>query len=388
MVVHSYYPLGEPRVEREAHALLASGYEVDVVCLKAAGEPAVDKVEGVDVYRLPVGRHRGRGTVVQFFEYLSFFFMAFFKLISLHRRRRYGVVQAHNLPDFLIFAALVPKLGHARLILDLHDLMPEFYAASFKQGMQSWQVKLLVLQERICCRFADQVITVTELWKQTLIRRGVPAEKITVVMNVADSNVFQRPSAGNSPSQNGGFHLIYHGTLAHRLGVDMVIRAVAGLRSQIPGLRLTIHGRGEFLTELKELANELGVEEQICFSTRYMPITDLPKMISQADAGVVPYRRNVFNDDILPTKMMEYVALGVPVIAARTPAIELYFKDNMVQFFEPGEVDDLAGCILALYQDRSRLARLARNADQFNHRYSWAAVASDYAALVNKLNTH
>jgi glycosyltransferase involved in cell wall biosynthesis len=83
---------------------------------------------------------------------------------------------------------------------------------------------------------------------------------------------------------------------------------------------------------------------------------------------------------------MEYVALGVPVIAARTPAIQAYFDDTMVQFFEPGNVDDLANCIVSLGHDRQRLNQLAHNADRFNEQYSWDKVAAEYVALVDSLN--
>jgi hypothetical protein len=128
MVVHAYYPLGETRVEREALALIEQGYEVDVLCLRDQDEPAQEVTDGVNIYRLSVKRHRGRGPALQMLEYLAFFILVMAKLFVLHRQRRYGVVQAHNLPDFLVFSALWPKLTGARVILDLHDLMPELAA--------------------------------------------------------------------------------------------------------------------------------------------------------------------------------------------------------------------------------------------------------------------
>src|SRR5688572_23510237 len=106
MVVHNYYPQREPRVEREAQALVDHGYKVDVICLRAENEPAFAVVDRVSVYRLPVKRHKGSGAAVQMLEYLTFFAMASSKLAALHRQHRYAVVQIHNLPDFLIFAGL------------------------------------------------------------------------------------------------------------------------------------------------------------------------------------------------------------------------------------------------------------------------------------------
>jgi len=387
MVVHAHYPLGESRVERQARALIDCGYEVDVICLRGGGELAYEKVNGVNIYRLPVKRHKGSGLFIQLFEYLSFFFLAFYRLLRLYPRRRYGVVQVHNLPDFLIFSALVAKLGGARLILDLHDLMPEFFAASFGRDMKSWPVRLLVLQEQVSCLFADHVITVTETWRETLIRRGVPPGKVTVVMNVADSHIFYPLQTMDRPEKtNGNFNLIYHGALARRYGLDLLIQAIEMVRSRIHYIHLTIHGVGEFHQDLVELVEGLNLRNHVSFSTHLLPISELPGLIRKAELGVVPYRSDLFTDGILPTKMMEYVALNIPVVAARTPAITAYFDETMVQFFTPGSVEELANCILSLHKDRAQLARLAENEKKFNQEYTWEKVARDYVALVDHLS--
>jgi glycosyltransferase involved in cell wall biosynthesis len=387
MVVHSHYPIGEPRVERQAKALIQRGYQVDVICLRSDQEEPFERVDGVEIFRLPVKRHRGRGPAFQMIEYMVFFILVFFRLSLLYLQRRYDSVQIHNLPDFLVFTALGPKLGGARIILDLHDLMPEFFASSFKTGMENAAVRLLLLQEKLSCRFADHVITVTELWRKSLIERGVAAEKVSVVMNVADASIFHRmmvPVTGNEGKQTGTFNLIYHGTLAHRYGIDLLIEALVKIRPQIPEIHLVIHGRGEFLEELRRRAKVLEVEPLITFSTRYLPISDVPRLIQQADLGIVPYRRDIFTDGILPTKLMEYVALGVPVLAADTPIIRQYFSETMVQFFHPGDVNDLARNILWLYEHRDRLAALAQNADQFNQQFSWNRIADSYAETLHR----
>jgi len=386
MVVHAYYPLGETRVEREALALIDRGYDVDVVCLQDVGEPARDSADGVNIYRLPVRRGERRGQMWQLVEYLTFFLLASIKLIGLHLRRRYGVVQTHNLPDFLVFAALGPKLLGARVILDLHDLMPEFYAARGGHSMTSLAVRLVIWQEQISCRFADHVITVTDIWRETLIARGVPTSKISVVMNVADTRIF-RPSRAELPShhRNGALRLIYHGTLTHRYGVDLILQALAHVRHEIPGLCLTLIGAGDALDDLKRLAEELGVEDQVDFRSEVYA-SQLPPLIAQADAGVVPNRNDLFTDTLLPTKLLEYVALDTPVIAARTRTIAAYFDDSMVRFFRPGDAADLADAILDLHTDRSHLELLARNARKFDEKHSWSQVSAQYVALVDRLN--
>ncbi|HEY0736720.1 MAG TPA: glycosyltransferase family 4 protein, partial [Herpetosiphonaceae bacterium] len=284
MVVHAYYPVREPRVEREVNALLKHGYTVDVICLRQDGEPATETRDGVRIIRLPVKRHRGKGAAVQLLEYLAFFTAAFARLALLHRRERYDVVQIHNLPDFLVFAALVPKLAGARVILDIHDVMPEFYASRFKSGMSSWPVRLVRWQEWLSCRFADHVITVTDLWRETLIQRGVRPDKVSVVMNVANDQVFQAGAAAEAPErQDDHFNVLYHGTITERYGIDLLIRATDRVRHTIPEVRLTIHGVGEYRDALAQLTAELGLQDYVQFSTRFIPTPEMPQFIRQAD---------------------------------------------------------------------------------------------------------
>jgi len=387
MVVHNSYPLVEPRVEREALALVRYGYEVDVIALTRPEEIPFEVVEGVNVYRLPIQRDKSLGFAGQFLEYFKFLTLAFFKLTALHWRRKYGTVEVHSPPDFLVFAALWPKLTGAKIILNIHDVMPEFFMSRSKRSMQSRLVKLILLEERISCWFADHVITVTELWRKTLSERSVPSHKTSVVMNAADSRIFSMDGRiRKTEAGKGSLRLIYHGTFAHRYGIDFAIRAVALVRKQIPDIRLTIHGRGEYFNELQDLVKELGVEKNVSFSTRFVPTDELPTIIQDSDLGIVPYRRDVFTDGILPTKLMEYTALGIPAVVARTPVIETYFNNDMVCYFNPEDVNDLARCILELSTDRQRLKELARNSEEFNRQYSWHAISKEYASLVDRLN--
>ena len=388
MIVHAYYLHDETRVEREAHALIAHGFEVDVICLQSQNEPAFEIIDGVQVYRLPVQRHKGKGLRVQMLEYLSFFVLVFLRLVKLYPHRRYGTLQVHNLPDFLVFSTLVPNLFGARIILDLHDLMPEFFAGTYNKSMDSLPVRILKLQERICCWFADHVITVTELWRQTLIERGVRADKTSVVMNLADERIFgpEQKVTVDPCKRQDGFRLIYHGTITRRYGLDLLIQALDKVKSEIPEIHLTIHGSGEFRDEIMRMVKERKLDPYVFFSVNRVPSSELPKMIVKADLGIVPYRYDVFTDGILPTKLMEYAAVCMPVIAARTTAITAYFDQEMVHLFTPGDANELAQGILFLYKDRKRLAQYAQNIKKFNQRYNWRTVAAQYVQLIDRLN--
>jgi glycosyltransferase involved in cell wall biosynthesis len=390
MVVFARYPLAETRVQREAEALIKHGYEVDVICIQVPGEIAVDYYRGVRIYRaryrFPAHLTKEGGLTYDFLNYLRFFVSAAVKLTRLHKQRPYDMVQVHNLPDFLAFSALVPKLSGVPLILDLHDLMPEFYAGRFGQEGNPWLARLIRWQERLACSFADHVITVSEHWRQALIERGVPAHKCSVVMNVADENIFHCPEVGHPrlPDKDA-FQLIYHGSIFQRYGLDLAIRAVDQVRHHIPNIHLTIVGAGDYKPKLIQMTQELGLNGHVTVSKPCLA-EELPELIREADAGIVPYRNDVFTDGLIPTKLMEYAALGLPAIAARTSAIETYFSNTMVEFFEPGDADDLARCICMLHRDRERLAELAQGCRKFNQRYNWNKIGAEYVSLVKRLS--
>jgi glycosyltransferase involved in cell wall biosynthesis len=389
MVVYARYPMGETRVQREAEALIRHGYEVDVICVRTPGESAVDNHRGVQIYRdFCYPAHRRGELGGRFLRYFRFLISAAVRLTRLHRQRPWDTIQVHNLPDFLVFCALVPKLGGVPVILDLHDLMPEFYVGRF--GHKSpLLARLIRWQERLACGFADHVITVSEHWRQALIERGVPAHKCSVVMNVADGNIFHRSEAGRSclPDKDG-FRLIYHGSVVRRYGLDLAIQAIDRVRNDIPNIHLTILGTGDYIDTLMQMVQELDLGNHVTIYRGIRPVEELPEIIRTAGVGIVPYRNDIFTDGLLPTKLMEYAALGLPAIAARTTAIESCFSDTMVEFFEPGDVDGLARCICKLYNNPERLAELAQGSEKFNQRYNWARIGAEYVALVKRLGSH
>jgi glycosyltransferase involved in cell wall biosynthesis len=383
MVVENHWP--DIRVEREARALLALGYEVDVICEEGAGyRPGITFEDGVTVHRLPVRRRGGAGRITQLTEYLSFLVRATFRLASLHRRRRYDSVQAHNVPDFLVFAAIVPRLTGAAVILDLHDLMPEFFASRFRTSMSSMTVRALLLQERLAIAAADHVITVSDLWRQTLIERGAPADRVSVVMNLPDPGSFGVPPE-RPPRRDGPIRLLYHGTFALRLGIDLLLDAVAALRPA-HSLHLTLHGEGEMLGELRRRCGELGLDDVVTFSTTRLPTRELGGLIASADIGIVPYRNDVFTDGIVPTKLMEYAYFGVPAVVSRSSAVQHYFGPDTVQYCEPGDPDSLREAIEPLLADEGRRLELGRRIRQFTSAHAWEREAARYSALVESLH--
>lgn len=385
MVVHATFPGRETRVQRESQALVEAGIEVDVLCLRGEGEARHEVIDGLQVWRLPVDRHRGSGMASQLLEYLAFFLLVLGFFTYRHLRRRYDTVQVHNLPDFLVFAVVAAKATGTPVILDLHDLMPEFMAYRIGGDLRHRLVRLLLVQERLATRFADAVITVTDQWRDVLVGRGVPPDKLHVVMNVADSNLFSREEQHRDPDRP--YTIFYHGTMAHRYGVDLLVRAVGELRSEIPDVCLVLLGDGEARSDLVQLAGDLGLEDRIDFVDGTLPASELPGRIRAADVGVVPNRDDLFTDGILPTKLMEYVAVGVPVVAARTSGVSRYFEPSMVEFFDPGDEADLARALKHVLDDEGRRREMVQSSDAFNQRYPWDEIAGRYVQLIADLRS-
>jgi glycosyltransferase involved in cell wall biosynthesis len=383
MVVHAYYPHDESRVHREALALQENGYQVDVICLRKGNESVRGCHDGVNFYRLPARRTEGLGLTGYAVEYARFFLLAAARLVTLYQEKRYGVIQFHNPPDPLVFAGLIPKLLGAKLILDIHDLTPELYVA--KSGVKEghWLIQLLMLIEQLSCLFADYVFTVTEAWRDQLMQRGVRQEKCSVLMNLPDERLFKPRKLENSTKE--GFDVVYHGTLVNRYGVDIAIKAIGILKDSIPEIRLNIIGEGEELKKLIRLSRELSVEDRVCFSKEFVPVSVIPGMLAGMDMGVVPNRLNDFTKDVLNAKLLEYIAVGLPVAVSRTPGVERYFDESMVSFFEPGNAEALAEAILLLHRNKEERARLVKNAGNVLDRHSWGGEKKHYCGVISVL---
>src|SRR5262249_44857640 len=147
---------------------------------------------GVRVFSAPTEKYHGTKPLRQIASYFRFLTYALFKVSILHIRKRYDIVQIHTMPDFIVFAALVPKLLGARVILDVHDLSPEVYMAKFGVGYRHWAVRLIIWVERQSVAFADRAIAVHHRHLEILERHGNPGNKFGILLNVPDHRIFNR----------------------------------------------------------------------------------------------------------------------------------------------------------------------------------------------------
>lgn len=369
MIVHARYPVGEPRVQREAAAAVEAGYDVDVVCLRHHGEPSREIVEDVHVHRLPVSHDRTSGAPAMAFEYLAFAALATAKVAQLTAERRYDVVHVSNPPDLLVFAGLIPRLAGARLILDVHDLTPDLFEWRFGASSARAAIRrLLEWQERLSVRMADSLMTVHDGCADVLAERSTRSgQKIDIVMNSLDERLLPARASGDD-----GWHdpvrLVYHGSLTQLYGVHTLIEAVG--RSGLGGrVALTILGDGDQRPALERHAAQLGVAVE--FSRGFVPIRHALERVADSDIGAVPLVGLPINRFSLPSKLFEYVALGVPVVAGRTETIARHFGEDELSFFRPGDPDDLAARLQELVADPEAARERARKALARYESYRW-----------------
>ncbi|HZU07177.1 MAG TPA: glycosyltransferase family 4 protein [Chloroflexota bacterium] len=375
-------------VRRQAAALLAHGYAVDVVCPRAPGEPAHEQVAGVTVWRVGGTKYRGGSITRYALAYLRFLIAALGTLARLHRQHPYAAVQVYSMPESLVIAALGPRLAGVPLIYAAGDLTTELYAAKFGRKGSRLIAAALRLQERVCLGLADLVLTVHEEYRRRLLARGVPAAKLRVVLNLPDERLFfprPRPAAGRDGAAAEEFRLVYHGTLVERYGVDLAVEAVALLRARIPGLRLMIYGDGELRPRLADLIARRGLSAHVALSPGYLPVDALPPLLAAADVALVPTRASAFTETILPTKLLEYLALGLPTIATRTRTVVAHVPPEAVEYCAPDDAEALAAAILRLWENPARRQALAAGAQRWSAAHRWADAAAVYCAAVDAL---
>ena len=378
-----YYPICA-RVSREVDALLRAGHQVDVICVARQGQPRLERIGALSVHRLPIARRRG-SALRYLFEYTMFLVAAGFLAAKLHLRRRFDLVQVNSMPDALVFAALVPRLLGARVLLDLHEVMPEYFGTKYKRPLSHPVVRVLAFIEQQSIRFAHAVITCTDPMRERFIERGAPPEKIAVLLNALDEEKFDTRSYRDAARSDDDFVLVSHGTIDESYGVDLTVRAVALLKDTIPGLRLRIYGDGPRREALRALVSELDLDDQVWFSAGWLPRGELLPRVAEADAGVRAVRRDAFTDMTNCNKMYELVALRKPVIISRTRAVEAYFGDDCFQFFQSGNVSDLARAIREIYVDPGLRSRLVRRASEVAEPYRWAHQQKRYLGIVQRL---
>jgi len=360
---------------------------VDLLCLGDDKAPKHERLNGLDVVRIPVNHRRG-GKLSYAYNYFAFILVTTGILALRVIKRRYDLVYVHNMPDILVLCSLVPKALGAKVILDMHDPMPELMTTIFESDKHSLSVRLLERIEKWSMARADLVITVNVACQRIFSSRSCRPDKIGVVMNSPDEKIFPFRGPRSRSNENDAtkrFVIMYHGSLVERNGLDLAIDAFAQIQRAIPKAELRIYGRKTaFLDRVMNEAHNKGLRDRVHYLGP-KPLEDLVKEIEDCDVGIVPNHRNAFTEINTPTRIFEYLALGKPVIAPRTPGIQDYFGPESLLFFESGNAEELAARIEYVFSNPSVALETAERGQQVYLEHAWSQERHTLVGLVCEL---
>ena len=378
IVRHGIYP-EQPHLRRDALTLRDAGFEVDIICDSEPGRPHFERLDGVTVMRVPL-QHKRSGTLRYLFEYAAMPLLSAGALALGSLRGRYDFVEIDTMPDWLLGAAIVPKLLGAKVVLYMFENMAELLATDNDLPHSHPLVRFLDWIEKTCASAADSVLTPYEKARERLIDAGIPGEKILFIANGPDEDEFlsqiEDIERTRSLVHTDGFRLVTHGSLLERYGIQTLIQAVGELRDRIPELRLDIVGFGEYEEDLRALTSNLNLNDKVTF-VGPVPFTEMAAALLKADLGVVPYWL-----DGMPNKLMEYLLLGIPAIVSDFPTMRLYFGDDAIRYVPAEQVDALAEAIDELFRNPQKRQELATNGmRQYRDKLAWPRAKWKYLGV-------
>ena len=379
MVAYAFYE-NDTRVMQYATALAKRGDLVDVIALRRTGQSGHEVLNEVNVYRIQERVVNEEGRLAYLYRILRFLLLSAIFITRKHLVRRYQLIHVHSVPDFLVFAAVVPKLLGAPIILDIHDVLPEFYASKFHVGQNSLVFKLLQLVERWSIAFSGHVIVTTHLWQERLVSRSVEREKCTAIRNLPDTQIFyprrKHPSGGK-------FIITYPGTLNWHQGLDVAIKAFARVKDEIPDAEFHIFGEGPAKASLVDLVNQLSLRDKVIFH-EFLPTHEIAQVMANSDLAVEPKRSgSSFGTEALSMKILEFMAVGVPLVVSRTKIHAYYYDDSVVKYYDCDSEIQLAESILLLKNNPELRRRLADRALKYIAENNWQVVEKEYLKLVD-----
>lgn len=375
LVVQNSYP-SDVRIRKYAQTLREQGHNVCVIACRERGQAYHESYDRVEVYRIPPSRSRA-GKWRYAFEYCMFFIFAFFQLNLLDLKKHFDVVHINTLPDFLVFCAVIQKLKNATIVLDMHEVMPEFFMSKYSKGMDSRFVRMLLLMEKISLRFADRVITVNHALKDLFETRVLSEGSVEVIMNTADGRVINRAPK----RRHAFFNCVYHGTVTDIYGLDTAIEGFARASEGDERMLFHIYGDGPQVPKLKQLTRALGVDRKVFFHGS-VPHDVIWDRLGEMDLGILACRKDVFMDLSFSNKLAEYIFLQIPVIHSNLKSIQYYFDDKDLLFFPAGDINDLAEKICFARQHPDLMQLRANTAYAKYAAMDWGVMARRYLRLI------
>lgn len=346
---------------------------VDVFCIKQKGQTEVENYQGVNYYRLPIYYTIEDSQKQVLVKYIKFVVVSTIQFLKFLPKKKYDVIHVHNPPDFIILGAIPLKLIYGtKIILDLHDMLPEAIASNLNVPENHFFVKIAKLIEKFSIRFSDAVICTNEYDKAIVLsRNNLTPDRIFVVMNSPDLEILKiETGEKNNSMLDKKFVILFEGSVWKRRGIQTVVDAMGILKEKIP-IVFVIVGDGPDLEYLKNYVKEKELQEQVLF-TGWINLKELSEFISLSDVCIIPFLQTKVNDRGVPNKLFEYIVHDKPVLSSNLKGIASTFNNQEITFFEPGNATDLAEKILWCYNNPEKLITMNAAAKKRYHaEYTW-----------------
>ncbi len=384
MVAYTFYEY-DNRVRRYAETLVKRGDTVDVFALQRVGQYKYELFNGVNVYRIQKRVFNEKKVKMAYlYRLIKFLIISSFFFTIKHLKNSYNLVHIHSVPDFEVFAAWIVKFTRSKIILDIHDLVPEFYLSKFNVRKESFFYKLLIFLEKASIAFSDHVIISNHLWKKTLISRSVVENKCTAILNYPDTSIFYvRPKK----KINKKFIILYPGTINRHQGLDIAVEAFSIIKDKMPDAEFHIFGEGPEKINIGNLIKKFGLKDRVSLMSS-LPLDSIVDVMANSDLGIVPKRSDSFGNEAFSTKILEFMALGVPVLVSDTKIDKFYYNDDLVMFFRSGNVHDMAEKMLYLYNNQGNRDRLVKNSLEYIKQNVWDTRKNEYLYIVDSLTNN
>jgi len=373
------------RVWQEATTLRDAGYAVSIICPTGRGyEKKHEAIDGIDLWRydLPTEGEGARGYALEYFAALCWTFVLSLRVFF---GRGFDVIHACNPPDLFFLIGNFFKLFGKKFVFDHHDASPELYEAKFGRRDLFW--KLMVLLEKLTFRFADVSIATNESYRRIAIERGgMPPGRVFVVRSGPSLERLRVMPPQEELKRGRKFLVGYVGVMGRQEGIDLLLQAVRTLVFDFH--RRDIHfglvGGGTSLEEMRALAIALGVDDYVTFTGR-VPDAELLAMLNTADVCVNPDAANAMNDISTMNKIMEYMALGKPIVQFDLTEGRYSARDASL-YARPNDARHLARKILDLVDNPEKRKAMGafgrrRVQEELEWRYEAPKLLAAYEAL-------
>jgi glycosyltransferase involved in cell wall biosynthesis len=384
-LAYTFYE-GDNRVRRYAETFSSRGDTVDAIVLRQNGAEKKCELNGVRILKIQKRNANEKGKIEYLIKLLTFFINSFFILTLNNFKKKYDIIHVHSVPDFIVFTTIFAKLSGSKIILDIHDIVPELFASKFKVNQKSIQFKMLLLVEKLSTNFADHVIVANHIWYNRLINRAVSPTKSTVVLNYPDPKIFNTNNDCRKIKNNDFLTIVYPGTLSRHQGLETALRALEILKRKNFKVKFKIYGKGTDENYLIELTKDLDLLDVVTFN-EIVPIHKLPEILMEANLGIEPKSSKTFANEALSTKIFEFMIMGIPVIAANTLAHKHYFNEKLIMFFESDNYYKLADCIELLWKNVHLREELIINSKKFINENNWQIKQKIYLDTIDKLKS-